>query len=79
MSGEKGEGSALPIPDPKLEPVSYEPHGPHGLVGPVEPNYAQKDHVRGTSLQIASSSRQALHMIHYHYVGTSLVRTLCTD
>lgn len=43
------EGDSLPVPNPKLEPVAYEPHGPHGLVGPVEPNYAQKDHVRGKS------------------------------
>ena len=54
VSFENGEGAALPAPNPKLEPVSYEPHGPHGLVGPVEPNYAQKDHVRGLCWQFAT-------------------------
>ncbi len=49
---ENEEDRAAPVPDPKLEPVAYEPHGPHGLVGPIEPNYAQKDHVRGTESRL---------------------------
>ena len=71
VSTEKSEGTTLPVPDPKLEPVAYEPHGPHGLVGPVEPNYAQKDHVRGLRRRIAPSTMLSRMDFSYSISGAS--------